>query len=89
MPKRKNRVKPLTHEMNQLENLKTLEPITTPDEWRSFSESLLDIAIAAIDLARRLEAGRLPSHQRMKAMVLLVNELPDLAPPKDDEDGDG
>ena len=85
MAKRKNRVRALTHEMDAIENLKALDPITTPDEWRSFSESLLDIAIIALEVTRQLEVSGQMNRSDIVNLALLVNALPRLAPEEDDD----
>ena len=82
MAKRKSRVKPLAHHREQLETLKTLEPNTTPARWRAFSDTLLDVAIQALEIAQSLEAGKKPRRQQVERLVMLVAHLPDCAPRK-------
>ena len=57
MAKRKNRLPPIEHERRQLENLKSLEPNTTPVKYVALSNKFLDIAVAALDMVRALEVG--------------------------------
>jgi hypothetical protein len=57
MAKRKNRLPPIEHERRQLENLKNLEPNTTPVKYVALSNKFVDIAVAALDMVRALEVG--------------------------------
>lgn len=75
MAKRENRVKPLEHEARQLENLKYLDPITTPEHLRPLSNALLDVAIAAIHEVSALEAGEALNSQRLQSLQQMVNNL--------------
>ena len=75
MAKRENRVKPLEHEARQLENLKYLDPITTPEHLRPLSNALLDVAIAAIREVSALEAGEALNSQRLQSLQQMVNNL--------------
>jgi len=75
MAKRENRVKPMEHEARQLEMLKTLDPITTPEHLRPLSNALLDIAITAIHEASALEAGEALSSQRLQTLQQMVTNL--------------
>lgn len=86
MAKRKNRVKPIEHHQQQLEALKTLEPISTPERWRAFSAGLVDVAIQALELVRQLEkSGRL-GRQQVDTLFAQVQALPERIPRKADED---
>lgn len=88
MAKRKNRVKPIEHHQAQLDALKTLEPISTPDGWRAFTDACVAVAIQALELVRRLEAtGRL-GRTPVDALYDLVRTLPDHVPVKGDEGED-
>jgi hypothetical protein len=80
--KRKNRLKPLEHEGRQLENLKTLEPNTTPPALRPLSAALVDLA--ALGEVEALETGKPPAldrlqheYERVRRMAMGV-ELSDL-----------
>lgn len=86
MAKRKNRVRAIQHHHNQIEATKTLEPNTTPVRWRPFSDALLEVAMQALEIARRLEARGTVSRQRFEQLVAQVQALPDLVPHKDDEE---
>ena len=57
MAKRSNRVRPIKHEIRQIENIKALEPNTTPVKYSALSSRMIDIAIAALDAVRALEIG--------------------------------
>ena len=48
MAKRKNRLKPINHEIRQLEMLKTQTPNETPFDLRPISDTLIDIAITCL-----------------------------------------
>lgn len=76
MPKRQNRIPPLRHEYNQLENLKSLEPIATPPENKVLSDALLDLAMAAINEAIALEEQQAPDKDRLDTLRLLAEQLP-------------
>ncbi len=78
MAKRQNRLKPLEHEQKQLENLKALEPNTTPEEAHLFSRTLIDVAIAALEEVAALEAGEPPELKRLQRLYDLVEALPKL-----------
>ncbi len=78
MAKRQNRLKAIEHEQRQLENLKTLEPNTTPEEAQLFSRTLIDIAIAALEEVSALEAGEPPELKRLQRLYDLVEALPKL-----------
>lgn len=95
MPRRTDRLKPMDHEIRQLEALKTLSPTATPSPWQPFSDALIDVAIFALKAARTLEAGKRPGRWRLIHLVKLVTRLPDLIPPAapgetstDDEPGE-
>ncbi|MBN1287812.1 MAG: hypothetical protein JXB47_20605 [Anaerolineae bacterium] len=78
MAKRQNRLRPIDHEIRQLESLKTLEPITTPDEYLVLSEELIDIAVAALREVYALEEGEHPDPARLDDLyqrVYLVQEM--------------
>jgi len=79
MAKRKNRIAPLEHEMRQLGNLKTLEPIATQPAYKPLSDQLVEIAIAALQEAAYLEAGNDADILRLARLSELVSALPDLA----------
>lgn len=76
MPKRENRLRPIQHEINQLENLKTLEPNATATGARTFSDALIDIAIDALQEVYRLEEGQAISMGRLKSLSQRVADLP-------------
>lgn len=57
MAKRTNRIKSIEHEMRQLENLKSLEPNSTPVKYNKLSNALIDVAVAALDLVSALEVS--------------------------------
>ena len=57
MVKREDRLRPLDHELRQVEGLKALEPNATPVKYAQLSDALVDVAIAALGLVRALEAG--------------------------------
>jgi hypothetical protein len=84
MAKRTDRRKAFRHHQEQLETLKTLDPIATPDRWKPFSDALVDIAIAALDVAYRIEAGRKPTQGQVVALFRQVNSLLAHAPEKED-----
>ena len=75
MAKRENRIGPLEHEIRQLTNLKTLQPIATPPENQPFSDCLLDIAIAALEEAAQLESGQPIQFKRLAHLMELVDQL--------------
>lgn len=69
-----------------MDTLKALEPNATPDGWRAFSDTCLDIAAEALGMALVLEAGKRPAQARYETLVALVNRLPEVAPGKSDGD---
>lgn len=69
MAKRKSRVKPIDHERRQLENLKILTPSTTPERHHALSDSLVDVAIVALEIVRALEVGAVPDFERLYDLV--------------------
>jgi hypothetical protein len=75
LAKRENRVKPLEHETRQLENLKSLEPITTPLALRPLSDALIDLAIAALGEVSALESGEEASAERLQKLQQMANNL--------------
>lgn len=76
MPKRKNRLKPIQHEINQLDNLKSLEPIATAPEALALSDALIDIAVDALREVYKLEEGQEISMLRLKSLSQRVGDLP-------------
>jgi len=88
MPRRDSRVRAIDHHLQQLERLKTLQPNATPERWRAFSDSLVDVAIEALRLARTLEAGRRPDRYQVLHLMTLVQHLPDAVPPRPPQDED-
>jgi hypothetical protein len=75
MAKRENRIAPLEHEMRQITNLKTLQPIATPPEVQPFSDCLLDIAVAALEEAVNLESGQPIQLKRLTHLMELVDQM--------------
>lgn len=69
MTKRKDRIRPIEHEMRQLENLKTLPPNMTPVKYKALSEALIDVAKAALDIVRALEARESADFDRLYDLV--------------------
>jgi hypothetical protein len=57
MAKREKRLKPIEHERRQLDNLKLLEPSSTPARYRALSGTMVYIAVAGLDILRALETG--------------------------------
>ena len=56
MAKRQNRLAPIQHEIQQLINLKTLEPNATPPDARLLSERPIDVAATTIQAATGLSS---------------------------------
>ena len=75
MAKRKNRITPIEHERRQLENLKGLEPIETPEQYMPLSDALFDLVLLALDEARSLEDGNSPDLERLKALQEMASAL--------------
>jgi hypothetical protein len=80
MPKRINRCAPIAHHIEQLETLKTLEPIATPDKWRAFSDALVDASITSLKIVQRLESGRPFSRHQYNELIETVSGLRALIP---------
>jgi hypothetical protein len=78
MAKRKNLLGPIDHERHQLLNLKTLEPVTTPEDLRPLSDTLIDLALAALDEVYRLEAGQPCEARRLERIYHLASTLPNM-----------
>lgn len=78
MPKRKDRIKPIQHEMRQIENLKELEPNATPPDNQALSDALIDIAVAALHEVEQLESGENVNLVRLGHLADLVAKLPTL-----------
>jgi hypothetical protein len=76
MAKRQNRLAALAHESRQLENLKTLEPIATPDAARPLSDALFDLTLATLEELYALEEGQPIEARRLKKIHDLVEQLP-------------
>lgn len=79
MAKRENRIAPMQHEVRQITNLKTLEPIATLPEAREYSEHLLDISIAALEEAIVLESGQPIRLARLEHLMDLINQIAAIA----------
>lgn len=77
MAKRENRLRPIDHERRQIEALKTLTPNATPPTVQALSDTLIDIACAALDEVYRLEASHAPQLMRLQQLVALVDSLPE------------
>jgi hypothetical protein len=75
MVKRTDRLKPIQHNIGQLENLKTLDPIATPDNVKPMSDALVDIAIEALMEVYHLEDGKKPNHDHLREIITKVNAL--------------
>jgi hypothetical protein len=75
MAKRPDRLKPIHHNIGQIENLKTLEPIATPAEVKPLSDALVDLAIAALEEVAWLEEGNPPSSDRLQELVKKAESL--------------
>lgn len=75
MPKRTDRLKPMEHEMRQLETLKTLKPNVTPPEYQPLSDALLDAAIAAVEAAHALESDKQPDLEKIEMLKALANNV--------------
>jgi hypothetical protein len=73
--KRENRIRPIEHEQRQLENLKTLTPNGTLPEWREMSDSLIILALVALDEVASLEGGSEPNWNRLRLLVKLAEDL--------------
>ena len=69
MAKRTNRVRPIEHEIRQIENLKSLEPNTTPVKYSALSSRMIDIAIAGLDAVRALEIGQAVDFEQFYELV--------------------
>jgi len=78
MPKRESRLRPIEHELRQLENLKTLTPNATSEDALPLSNTLVDIARAALEEVHALESGQRPELKRLGRLVELVDSLPGL-----------
>lgn len=77
MAKRQNRLGPLDHERRQLDNLKTLEPIATPDDLRPLSDALIDLALASLDEVYRIEETQTFEARQLERIHYLANALAD------------
>ena len=80
MAKRENRLKPIEHERRQIENLKTLDPITTPPEMRPLSDGLIDLVLAVLDGVAVLESGQKITKSDLQQLANLIEGLKNLAP---------
>lgn len=76
MAKRKNRLKPIDHEIKQLDMLRELEPNATPSEYRALSDQLIQLAQLALHEVHSLEDGNAPEAKRIQVLKRLIQELP-------------
>jgi hypothetical protein len=79
MPKRENRLAPIQHEARQIANLKTLQPNNTLPEAQPYSDTLLDLAVAALEEVAALESGEPVEFKRLSRLMSLVNQLTQVA----------
>jgi len=77
MPKRENRLKPIAHERRQIENLKALEPVSTPADLKHLSDALIDIASCALDAVYDIEDEGMFEAGQLERLYFLINRLPD------------
>lgn len=73
MAKRENRLKPIEHERQQIENLKSLEPIVTPPDLKPLSDGLIDLVLAALEDVYALEAGQVLKKAHLRRLAEMVN----------------
>lgn len=77
MAKRQNRLKSIDHQIQQIQMLKDLEPNVTPESYHDLSDTLMDIAIEALNVAYTLENGENPPQSHLQQLLEMANRLPD------------
>ena len=75
MPKRENRIKPIEHQINQIEMLKTLEPNATPEKWIRVSLELLNLCQTTLQEVADLESGLTPNETRLTGVQNRLKKL--------------